>query len=77
MISWCSGNRSWSCFEKIMAPSAMTSKMPFVPSMSSASIPRSSFSAAARPVALGWYFQRTQNVIETCMTGLLRQQSYP
>ena len=67
-ISWCSGNRSCSCFEKTIVPSATTSKMPFVPSMSSASISRVSFSAAARPAALGWYFQRTQKVIETCMT---------
>ena len=57
--SW-SGNRPVSCFENTVVPSATTSKTPLFPSISSGSIPNVPFTVAAKLVALGPYFQRTQ-----------------
>ena len=51
MISSDSGNRCSVCFEKIIRPSATTSKIPLAPPISSASRPR--------------YFQRVQYVIDS------------
>lgn len=48
-----SGNRPTWYFEKTSDPSTMTSKMPFEPLMSLASMPSSFFSSAARPAARG------------------------
>ena len=53
MISSDSGNRCSACFEKIIAPSATTSKMPFVPSISSVSKSSAFLISAARLEALG------------------------
>ncbi len=60
MTSWDSGKRSSLCLEKIISPSAMTSKMPLVPSISSASMSNACLMSAARLVARGPYFQRVQ-----------------
>ncbi len=60
MTSCGSGKRSVSCLEKIISPSATTSKMPLVPSISSDSTPIACWMSAARLVARGPYFQRVQ-----------------
>lgn len=60
MISSDSGNRCSACFEKIILPSATTSKMPFTPSISSVSMPSAFLISAARLEALGRYFQWVQ-----------------
>ena len=65
MISSDSGNRSSACFEKIIRPSATTSKIPLAPPISSASRPSALLISAARLEALGRYFQRVQYVIES------------
>ena len=80
IISSWSGNRSSSCFEKIIVPLAMTSKIPFVPSTNSDSMPSSLLIAAARLEAFGKYFQRVQyvidNVIRTPNSPILSQQRF-
>ena len=53
MISEFSGNRFTSFFEKIMSPSTMTSKIPSLPFISSASILNLSEIAAFRLEASG------------------------
>ena len=63
MISSDSGNRCSACFEKIILPSATTSNIPLVPSISSVSRPSAPLISAARPEALGRYFQWVQYVI--------------
>ena len=65
MTSSGSGNRCSACFEKIVLPSATTSNTPLVPSISSASRPSALLIRAARPEALGRYFQRVQYVIDS------------
>ena len=65
MISFDSGNRCSACFEKIILPSATTSKTPLVPSISSVSRPSAFFISAARLEALGRYFQRVQYLIDS------------
>ena len=63
MTSSGSGKRLSSYFEKIIFPSATTSKMPLPPSMSSGSTWTASLILAARLEALGRYFQRPQYVM--------------
>lgn len=65
MISSDSGNRCSVCFEKIIRPSATTSKIPLAPPISSASRPSALLISAARLEALGRYFQRVQYVIDS------------
>lgn len=65
MTSADSGNRCSACFEKIILPSATTSKIPLVPSISSVSRPSALLISAARLEALGRYFQRVQYVIDS------------
>ena len=65
MISSDSGNRCSACFEKIILPSATTSNIPLVPSISSVSRPSAPLISAARLEALGRYFQRVQYVIDS------------
>ena len=60
MISSCSGKRCSACLEKIRSPSATTSNTPLSPSINSASMPNAFLMEAARPEALGRYFQRVQ-----------------
>lgn len=55
-ISWYSGKRSTSSFEKSRLPCTTTSNTPLLPGMSSASTlsaPNCAFSSATRPVAWG------------------------
>ena len=72
MTSSGSGNRLSSYFEKIICPSATTSKMPWLPSMNSGSTWIASAILAARLEALGRYFQRPQYV----MAIFIRQAPY-
>lgn len=65
MTSSGSGNRCSACFEKIILPSATTSNIPLVPSISSVSRPSALLISAARLEALGRYFQRVQYVIDS------------
>ncbi len=65
MISSNSGNLCSACFEKIILPSATTSNIPLVPSISSVSRPSALLISAARLEALGRYFQRVQYVIDS------------
>lgn len=65
MTSSTSGNRCSACFEKIIRPSATTSKIPLVPSISSVSRPSALLISAARLEAFGRYFQRMQYVIDS------------
>ena len=65
MISADAGNRCSACFEKIILPSATTSNIPLVPSISSVSRPSALLISAARLEALGRYFQTVQYVIDS------------
>jgi len=65
MISCGSGKRCSTCFEKSIFPSVITSKIPLVPSINSASRPSASLIVAAKLEAFGRYFQRVQYVIDS------------